>query len=112
MTSRYINSPFFENTDPLYENVLEDRGLKTVKQYGTTTFKKLSPAQKSSLSVQKVSWQYGDRLDKLASRAYENPKYWWIIARFNGKPTDAHFQVGDLVRIPRPLNLILSFYTD
>ncbi len=112
MTSRYINTRFFANADPLYENVLEDRGLKVLRQYGTTTFRKLGPSQKSSLLVQTVVWQYGDRLDKLAGRAYKNSKYWWIIARFNGKPTDAHFQVGDVVRIPGPLNLILSYYTD
>ena len=49
-------------------------------------------------------------------RIYENVfedrgvKYWWIIARYNNKPTDAHYTVGDEVLIPGPFSLIRSFY--
>jgi hypothetical protein len=50
-------------------------------------------------------------LDKLASKYYKRPEYWWIIARYNSKPTDAHYRPGDLVFIPRPLPLILKAYT-
>ena len=110
--SRYKNTRSFINNSPLYENSLEARGLKQVRQYGTTTFKGLTNAQKDSIMTKEIFWEVGDRLDKLASREYGDGRFWWVIARYNGKPTDAHFERGDTVLIPLPLNLILSYYTE
>lgn len=112
MTSRYIGAPFFTNNHAIYENILEFRGLTRVNQYGSIQYNKLTESQESSIVAQTVQWEYGDRLDKLASRAYGNARYWWIIARYNKKPTDAHFERGDEVLIPQPLNLILAYYTE
>jgi len=112
MTSRYINTPFFVNNYAIYENELEERGLKAINQYTTVEFAQLKENQKGSLVEQKIFWEYGDRLDKLSSRAYKDPQYWWIIARYNNKPTDAHFERGDEVLIPQPLSLILAYYTE
>ena len=111
MTSRYSNTKFFRNTSELYENVLEDRGLSSIDQYGTTTFKKLSYSDRRNLAIETHYWQTGDRLEKLASLYYNDATYWWVIARYNQRPTDAHYKPGDLVYIPTPVTLAVSFYT-
>jgi len=112
MTSRYTNTKMFINNLPIYDNVLEERGVKSITQYQTTQFKHLTSAQKASLVEKEYSWQVGDRLEKISSREYNDPRYWWIIARYNNKPTDAHFERGDIVKIPKPLNLVLTYYTE
>jgi len=111
MSRRYVNVKYFINNNPLYENVFEERGVPYIRQYGTTTYRPLTTAQRNTLTIEEAYWQPGDRLDKLASRVYGNPTYWWIIARYNGKPTDAHYRAGDLIYMPQPLNLILGYYT-
>mgnify|MGYP001244990304 CR=1 FL=1 len=110
--SRYKNVPYFRNSYPMYENVLEERGLKYVNQYGTSLLRQLTKEQEENIMIKEVVWEVGDRLDKLASREYSDPTYWWLIARYNNKPTDAHFTRGDTVRVPHPLSLILGYYTE
>jgi hypothetical protein len=110
--SRYKNTDYFNNNYPIYENVLEERGVKSINQYATTSFKHLTASQKESLVTKEIVWEYADRLDKIASREYGSASYWWIIARYNNKPTDAHFERGDTVLVPHPLNLILGYYTE
>ena len=112
MTSRYTNTKVFRNRLARYENVFEERGVKGITQYQTTQFKHLTDAQKASLYEKSYSWQVGDRLEKISSREYNDPQYWWIIARYNNKPTDAHYERGDTVKIPHPLNLVLNYYTE
>jgi len=110
--NRYRNTIYFTNKIPMYDNIFEDRGVKFIKQYGTTSFKRLTDAQKSSIVTKEVFWEMGDRLDKFSSREYGDPTYWWVIARYNNKPTDAHFSRGDTVKIPHPINLIVAYYTE
>lgn len=112
MTSRYTNTRFFRNNLPMYEDLLEDRGLNSIRQYQSPTYKQLTEDQIASIGETNYSWQVGDRLEKISSRVYNDPQYWWIIARYNNKPTDAHYKRGDTVKIPKPLNLILSYYTE
>jgi len=111
MSRRYVNVKYFINNNPLYENVFEERGVPYIRQYTTAINRPLTPGQLNTLTIEETYWQPGDRLDKLASRAYESPTYWWIIARYNGKPTDAHYRTGDIIYIPQPLSLILGYYT-
>jgi hypothetical protein len=110
MPTRYTNTPFFQNRDALYDKIFEERGVRFINQYGTTTFKPLSAAQASSLAVEQVIWSAGMRLDKLASSHYGSPEFWWVIARYNRKPTESFYAYGDTVYIPKPLGLILSYY--
>jgi len=35
---------------------------------------------------------------------------WWVIAWYNQKPTEAHFNVGDVVYIPTPLANVLQYF--
>ena len=55
-------------------------------------------------------WSLGDRYYKLAHHHYGNSKYWWVIAWFNKKPTEQHVGIGDLIKIPLPLNDVLNTF--
>jgi len=112
MVNRYVNTSFFNNNLLIYQNEIEDRGLSFIRQYKTVKFKELTIAQKASIFPRERRWQYGDRLDKISARAYGDSQYWWVIARYNRKPTDAHFERGDIILIPHPLQLMLSYYTE
>ena len=46
------------------------------------------------------AWKYGDMYWKLSSFYYGDPEFWWVIAGFNKKPTEAHNKIGDTIKIP------------
>jgi hypothetical protein len=50
---------------------------------------------------QKHVWIEGDRLDLLASRYYNDPRYWWFILDANPNYMEEHeIQNGDTLLIP------------
>jgi len=63
---------------------------------------------KDSLATTDHIWKYGDRYYQLAQVYYNSPTYWWIIAWFNNKPTEAHLKPGEVLRIPLELSEALS----
>jgi len=60
--------------------------------------------------IQRV-YTMGDRLYKFAYEYYGDVDYWWIIAWYNNKPTDTHFNIGDIVYIPRELDVAIRIAT-
>ena len=66
------------------------------------------PSQKirRKLSYEEHYWSSGDRYYKLSYKYYGNREDWWIIARFNGKPTEADLTIGDRLIIPMPLDIV------
>jgi len=112
MPSRYDNRRIFRNTDEIYFNILEERGLTSIVQYVTPVFNKVTQAERMRITKLQKVWTVGDRLYKLAAEHYGDPKLWWVIARFNSKPTDAHFKLGEMVYIPMPLETMLEYYRE
>jgi len=110
MPSRYNGRKKFRNIDPLYDNIFEERDVTAVVQYTTPKFHGAGISQFNRLSIAQELWTTGDRLYKLAAKHYGSGRYWWVIARFNKKPTDAHFQIGDTVYIPLPREVIFEIY--
>ena len=53
-------------------------------------------------------WSYGDMYWKLAEIHYKDSKYWWLIASFNKRPTEAHNKIGDTIKIPVNLSEALQ----
>lgn len=56
-------------------------------------------------------YKMGDKLYKFAHEYYGDVDYWWVIAWYNNKPTDAHFKIGDVVYIPKQLDVALRIAT-
>lgn len=105
---RNNNRNTFTNYSQEYRDILKKRNLKRLIQYATPTLETISEEDYDSIFFVTHIWKTGDKLYKLANTYYNEPKMWWIIALFNEKPTEFHFNVGDEILIPTPLNEVLS----
>ena len=97
---RYNKQNIFTNEEKAYKRFLKMRGATLINQYDTPKFR--FPDQNSMAkfsSIQHV-WSLGDRYYKLSYAYYGNYDYWWVIALFNGKPTEGHLEYGDVLKIP------------
>lgn len=105
---RYIKKNLTINNSNIYQDIFEKRNVKQIVHYTYPRTTPISIDDAASLDFQTHIWKLGDRLHKLSSIFYDDPKYWWVIAQFNAKPTDSHYTLGDVVRIPLPLQEALD----
>mgnify|MGYP003654596092 FL=1 len=105
--SRYDNRSIIFNNSDIYENIIHKRGIKHVSHYGTPVIDFPLAEEIETLDLETHTWHSNDSFYKLAYEHYDDPSYWWIIPWFNKKPTEFHFQLGDLVYIPGPLTEVL-----
>ena len=110
MASRYDTRRVFDNKEETSENLREARGVKKIRHFDTPQFNNLTSAQHRSLTVTLHLWKAGDRFYKLSHKHYGTTKYWWVIARYNMTPTEAHVKIGQKIQIPQPLDKILTIY--
>ena len=85
------------NSERVYKEVFDSKGVEFIEHHRTKTFEVL---QGLVFEFDEHLWVVGDSLLKLSRKYYNNSVDWWIIGFVNGKPTDGHFKVGDVVRIP------------
>ena len=111
-TSRYKNLDILVNDDLDYKKEFESRfgDRDLIRHYETQEMDYPTFEETKLLTFSNHIWKFGDRYYKLAHQHYGDSRYWWIIAWFNKKPTDQHVKVGDLVKIPLPLNDVLKIY--
>ena len=88
------------NASELYQKLFEDRGIRSgeITQYKTRIFG--SRIKSLNIATTKHTWSMGDKLFKLSYQYYNTYELWWVIALWNGKPTDAHYDYGDVIEIP------------
>lgn len=110
MPSRYNNRKISRNKNKLYKRTFEERNVNFIRQYRSPDLAYPTPEQIRQLTVLTRVWKAGDRYYKLAYEYYGNSKYWWVIAWFNKKPTEAHVNVGEVIYIPTPLDKLLNYY--
>ena len=106
--SRYRNRRTALNDDQFYQEVLEERGMSKIQQYTTPAFTRPTDELLDSIKYVKYIWTVGDRYWRIAERQYGDKSLWFIIARFNNKPTEAHIQPGDLIKIPTDVRLAME----
>tara|TARA_B100000085_G_scaffold242786_1_gene234308 strand:+ start:6145 stop:6498 length:354 start_codon:yes stop_codon:yes gene_type:complete len=102
------NAVKFENEDELYQEWLDKIGFTKVDHYSMVFFG--SPLEESFLkkiTINQHIYALGDRLSKIAHDHYGDARLWWVLAWFNGKPTDFHCNIGDRIAIPKPLDQVL-----
>ena len=109
MKNRYASRPLLLNDAEEYDHLLEKRGLKSIVQYGSGVLRYPTVEEIRNLTQVRHAWSSGDRFYKLAAQHYGNPEYWWVIAHYNQKPTEANVSLGDMIRIPLPLEKILTY---
>jgi len=101
--SRYKNKVVVRNSEELYEEHLKKRNRKFIRQYMTPNMYHPDVYDYAKLEIVTHTWKRGDRYFKLAHEYYGNSKFWWVIAWFNQKPTEASVELGDVLEIPLPL---------
>jgi nucleoid-associated protein YgaU len=109
MVSRYDAREIFTNNHSEYDEVFEKRNTKSILQYDTANLKHPTASEIANLSTINHVWREGDRFWKIASKYYNQPKLWWVIAWFNRMPTEGQVKLGDIVVIPLPLSKILDY---
>ena len=82
---RYAGRYVFVNDSDRYKDIRYQNDIKILRQYSTPEIS--NPLRNS-----------GNVTDQ---------QYWYIIARFNNKPTEGHIKKGDIIRIPVPLENFL-----
>ena len=110
MASRYKKSNIINNDMEFYEFLRKKRGnVKAIQHLPTPIMKHPSASERATLSRTKYIWKYGDRFYNLAYRYYDNPEYWWVIAWYNKKASEAEFKVGEQFYVPLPLEAVLEY---
>ena len=105
---RYKKEDIFLNTSDYYAPFREPRGLKAIRQYGTVKVKHPTAAQRRDTPSDTYVWGYGDRLYKLSHQYYNDSRFWWVIAWWNGYPLEANIVTGALLTIPTDLEKALK----
>ena len=99
-------------TDDLYSEVLDEKQVRRIPHLTTAHIAGLDASVRSRFKKIEHIWMSGDHFYKLAQKHYGDPKLWWIIAWYNTRPTEAHVKVGDLIRIPIPLEKVLFYFNN
>jgi len=78
---------------------------KSGKRVYSTTYYPQIPISDGDKFIHPVS---GDRLDTLAYKYYGDITLWWIIAKANGLKGKVGVSVGNILRIPGNITIILE----
>lgn len=106
--SRYEERTTIKNEQKLYKKQIEERGVNYIEHHSTPDLGYPTTAQMASIETEVVIWKIGQRYWKIAEEFYGDPQYWWVIAWYNKKPTEASLKGGDLVIVPQPLETVLK----
>jgi nucleoid-associated protein YgaU len=98
---RYQDTRTLINASDYYSFLRKKRhAKKRIIQYATPRLINPGPAARSSIVTTAYIWKYGDRFYQVATQYYNDPRLWWLIAWYNGTPTEADIRPGDTISIP------------
>ena len=106
--SRYGSSNVTNNDSDFYSSLAEKRGLKAIQHFQTVVIHNPQIFERMQIRTNSHVWKYGDRYYKLANTFYGDPQLWWIIAWYNGYPTEVDVKVGDVLEIPLNFEQIIE----
>jgi nucleoid-associated protein YgaU len=101
--SRYLRRTTGVNDYEQYDDILEKRGVSKIEQYRTPRFKFFDEDDIRSIDHFDYVWRNGDAFWRLAKKYLNGSENWWVIAAMNKKPTEAHIEVGEVIKIPTSL---------
>ena len=108
MPKRNDNFNILNNSSDYYEALRKSRDSKNIQHYETPILYHPNILDRMNLETTGHIWSVGDRYYKLAHQYYGDPSYWWVIAWYNGRPTEADCLPGDALTIPLDLEEILD----
>ena len=101
--ARYNKTGKLLNDSDYYSFLRKKRNVKKIVQYATPILTNPGVASRAALNTNTYVWKYGDRFYQIASQYYGDPRYWLVVAWYNGYPTEVDIKPGDSIEIP--LNL-------
>lgn len=101
--SRYKSIQTMINSSDHYKKLKEKRGLKDIVQYPVVPLHNPNLAQRLMIATEPHIWSTGDHFYKLAHQYYGDSRYWWVIAWYNGYPTEGDIKKGANIDIPLDL---------
>lgn len=108
--SRFSSRQIFLNNSRQYRNVFfKNRDIKELYQYDVPRFSYPTDTERAGLDNRLGVWGATDNLYNVANQHYGSPEYWWVIAWYNKKSSEAEFKIGDQYFVPLPLEDVLSF---
>tara|TARA_R100000152_G_C6781471_1_gene216033 strand:+ start:3564 stop:3905 length:342 start_codon:yes stop_codon:yes gene_type:complete len=110
MPSRYEKRTISLNNTSFYSDLMFKRGTVQIRQFLTGEITYPTVEQIRTLTIKNHHWKTGDHYSKLAHKFYGDATYWWVIAIFNKKPTEASIEYGDRIYIPLPLYKVVEFF--
>tara|TARA_A100001515_G_C4579126_1_gene212415 strand:+ start:1214 stop:1552 length:339 start_codon:yes stop_codon:yes gene_type:complete len=111
--ARYKETMIVRNDIEFYDFLRKSKGISSVRHYNTAYLYHPDAADRATVATSGHVWKYGDRFYKLAQKYYSNPEHWWVIAWWNGVPTEADITNGSIIDIPINLEdalLVLGAY--
>ena len=106
--SRYRQRPTGINDYEQYDKMHKERGVRRIELYRTPIFKYFDEDDIREVDYINYVWKSGDSFWKLAKKYLNSPKNWWVVAAFNKKPTEAHVELGEVIKIPTSLTQALQ----
>ncbi len=110
--SRYLDNDKLINNHPMYDKILEKRGLKQITQHESKRSFNITEEDIQFINTVEYVWDKGMTYRYLAHQYYNSPNHWWVIAMVNKRPTEAHLRSGDTILIPLDLSEVLGLMTD
>ena len=108
--SRYTNREVLKNTSGRYIEQFSSRDVRFIRHFLTPEMRYPSPAVLAKLDIENEIWGVGSRFYKIAEKHYGDPGLWWIIPWFNKLPLESDYEPGEVVLVPKPLDIILDFF--
>ena len=109
--NRYRSRKIFHNMPSMYGKMMHERGRGLSNQFHETPrFDFPSPGELEEITHVRHVWKVGDRFYKLAHEHYGDATAWWIIALYNGAPTEGHLRTGMEIYIPHPPGRLMMYY--
>ena len=100
MPTRYNRNTILSNDTEFYAPLRSTRDLKIIRHYPTQLIRNPVLADRMAVITNSHMWKYGNRFYNLAHTYYGDRRYWWVIAWWNGVPTESHIKLGDIIEIP------------
>ena len=99
--SRYNGKRVLNNTSEFYRFLRQMRhNQKNIRHYGTPILKNPGLIERAAIATNAHIWTTGDHFYKIAAQYYNDSKYWWVIAWYNGFPTEGDITLGTIIDIP------------
>ena len=100
MPTRYNKARKLINSSDYYAPLRKSRDKKIIVHHATIKIKNPTVRERAGTKTNTYIWKYGDRLYNLSQQYYGDPRYWWVIAWWNGYGVEGAIKNGAKLYIP------------